>query len=322
MGLYAYAVFTANKSCAMIFLRTYKRTFMRNLNNVETFILVVETNSFTRAAKVRGISRAAASKQVRQLEDELGVALLMRSTREIVVTAEGQIVYEECRRIMENVTEVEAILSGLKDEPSGLLSVVSGPVFANKYIIPYLAEFIEHYPKIHLKLDLRHLMPNMMEEKVDVVVGVYGTAPPDAIQRSVIQTRRIMCASPTYLKKIGRPKKPADLLKHSLIIHPVHPNDSSIILKGGKQLNHMPTVTINDQLAIKRCALNDMGVAYIQRHVVEQELQDGSLVEVLQDYMEKKDSISIFLYYLQRRHLHSKIRVFIDFVINNIERRG
>lgn len=294
---------------------------MRNLNNIETFILVVETNSFTRAAKVRGISRAAVSKQVRQLEDDLGVALLIRSTKEIVVTTEGQIVYDECRQILDGVTEVEALLSGLKDEPSGLLSVVSGPVFANKYIIPYLDKFIELYPKIHLKLDLRHLMPNMMEEKVDIVVGVYGVAPPDAIQRAIIQTRRIMCASPAYLKKVGLPKKPADLLKHSLIIHPVHPNDSSIILKGGKQLNQLPTIIINDQLAIKRCALNDMGVAYIQHHVVEQELQDGTLVEVLQEYMEKKDSISIFLYYLQRRHLHSKIRVFIDFLIKNVEKQ-
>lgn len=294
---------------------------MRNLKNVETFILVVETNSFTRAAKVRGISRAAVSKQVRQLEEDLGVALLMRSTREIVVTTEGQIVYDECRQIVDSVTEVEALLSGLKDEPSGLLSVVSGPVFANKYIIPYLAEFIEHYPKIHLKLDLRHLMPNMMEERVDIVVGVYGVAPPDAVQRSVTQTRRIMCATPAYLKKRGRPKKPADLLKHSLIIHPVHPHDTSIILKGGKHLNQMPAVIINDQLAIKRCALSDMGIAYIQRHVVDQELQDGTLVEVLQDHMEKKDSISIFLYYLQRRYLHSKIRVFIDFIIKNVERQ-
>lgn len=293
---------------------------MKNLNNIETFILVVETSSFTRAAKMRGVSKAAVSKQIRQLEDDFKVSLLTRSTREIVLTDEGKIVYEECRQIIDSVTEVEAILSGLKGEPSGILSVVSGPVFANKYIIPYLPEFIRQYPKIHLKLSLGHLMPKMIEEKVDVVVGVYGEAPPDAIQRAVIQTRRMMCASPAYLKKVGRPKKPADLLKHSLIIHPVHPNDSSIILKGGKQLNQLPTVIINDQLAIKRCALNDMGIAYIQRHVVEQELQEGTLVEVLEEYMEKKDSITIFLYYLQRRYLHSKIRVFIDFLIKNIER--
>ncbi len=292
---------------------------MHNLNNVETFILVVETNSFTRAAKARGISRAAASKHVRQLEEDLGVALLVRSTREIALTAEGQIVYEECRRIMDSVTEVEALLSGLKNEPAGLLSVVSGPVFANKYIIPYLPEFIKKYPKVSLKLDLRHLMPNMLEERIDVVVGVYGAASPDAMQRAVIQTRRIMCASSAYLKKFGRPKKPEDLLEHALIIHPVHPNDASIIFKGDKQLNLAPTVIINDQLAIKKCALNDMGIVYIQRHVVEQELEDGVLVEVLQDYMEKKDTISIFLYYLQRRYLHSKIRVFIDFIVHNIE---
>jgi DNA-binding transcriptional LysR family regulator len=293
---------------------------MHNLNNVETFIFVVETNSFTRAAKVRGISRAAASKHVRQLEENLGVMLLVRSTREIALTDEGKIVYEECRRILDSVSEVEAMLSGLKDEPSGLLSVVSGPVFSHNYIIPYLDEFIKKYPKISLKLDLRHLMPNMLEEKVDVVVGVYGSAPPDAIQRTVIQTRRIMCASPTYLMQAGRPKKPEDLLEHVLIIHPVHPNDSSIVLKGDKKFNLAPNVIINDQLAIKKCALNNMGIVYVQSHVVMQELQKGSLVEILQDFTEKKDNIPIFLYYLQRRYLHSKIRVFIDFIINNVER--
>lgn len=291
---------------------------MRNLNNVETFILVVETNSFTRAAKARGISRAAASKHISQLEEELGVALLVRSTREIALTDEGQLIYEESRRIMDNVAEVEGMLSGLKDEPSGTLSVVSGPVFAHHYIIPYLPEFMQKYPKINLKLDFRHLMPNMLEEKIDIVVGVFGSGPPDAIQRAALMTRRLLCASPGYLKKAGKLKRPEDLLKHPLIIHPISPNDSHIELKGGKQMNLKSRVIVNDQLAIKRCALSSMGIAYLQRHVVEQELRDGSLVEVLADHMEKKDNLPIYLYYLQRRHLHSKIRIFVDFILKNV----
>jgi len=261
---------------------------MRNLNYVETFIQVVETNSFTRAAKARCISRAAASKQVRKLEEELGVTLLVRSTRTITLTDEGQLVYEECRRIMDNVVEVEGMLSGLKEEPSGYLSVVSGPVFANKYIMPNLAEFIERYPNINLRLNFRHLMPNMHEEKVDIVVGVYGSGPPDAIQRSVILTRRVLCASPNYLKKRGTPKLPEDLLRHSLIIHPISPHDTRILLKGDKQINLKPTVIINDQLAIKGCAHNGVGIVFIQPHVVEEELRDGTLTEVLPEYMDKK----------------------------------
>lgn len=292
---------------------------MININNIETFILVVETNSFSRAAKARGISRAAASKHVQQIEEGFGVALLTRSTREIALTAEGQFIYEECRRIKESVTEIEAMLSSLKEQPSGVLSVISGPVFAHKYIIPHLGEFLKKYPKISLKLDLKHHMPNMLEEKIDVVIGVYGSAPPDAIQRSVLQTQRIMCATPVYLKTAGKPKKPDDLLKHIFIIHPVRPHDSKIVLNGGKEMNLKPSIITNDQLAIKRCVLEDMGIAYIQRHVVEKELKDGSLIEVLHNYMDKTDNISINMYYLQRRHLHSKIRAFIDFIIKITE---
>lgn len=288
---------------------------MDNLNYVKTFILVVETNSFTRAAKARRISRAAASKHVSKLENELGVALLARSTREVLLTDEGQLIYDECRRIMDNVAEIEAILSGLKEEPSGMLTVVSGPVFAHKYIIPHLGEFLEKYPKIRLKLIFRHLMPNMLEEKVDIVVGVFGEGPMNAIQRTVILTRRILCASPDYLKRFGCPHHPKDLLEHPIIIHPVNPEDSVIQLKLDKQIKLTPRVIVNDQLAIKHCVLSGMGIAYLQRHVVDQELREGVLEEVLQNYMEKKDTIPINLYYLQSRHLHSKIRLFIDFLI-------
>lgn len=299
--------------------QSLKGATMLNLNNVETFILVVETNSFTRAAKARKISRAAASKQVRQLEEELGVALLVRSTREIAFTDEGKLVYEECRRILDSVVEVEAMLSGLQDEPSGVLSVVSGPVIANKYIIPHLAEFMEQYPKIHLKLDFRHRMPNMLEEKIDIVVGVFGSGPPDSIQRTVLFTRRLLCASPAYLKKSKAPKNPEDLLKHPLIIHPISPTNSGILLKGGKQLNIAPAVMVNDQLAIKSCVLNGMGIGYLQQHVIEKELQEGTLIEVLQDSMDKKEAIPINMYYIQRRYLPSKIRLFADFIIKAVE---
>ncbi|MCE5316052.1 MAG: LysR family transcriptional regulator [Parachlamydia sp.] len=293
---------------------------MRNLNNVETFILVAETKSFTRAAKARRISRAAASKHVMQLEEELGVALLLRSTRDVALTEEGQLVYEECRQIMENVAEVDALLAGLKEEPTGQLSIVSGPVFAHKYILPYLPEFFKKYPKINLKLDFRHLMPQMREEKIDVVVGVFGAGPPDAIQTAVIMTRRVFCATPDYLQKFGIPKNPEDLLKHALIIHPIAPGSSTLELKKGKQVNAVPKILVNDQLAIRQCVLNGLGIGMMQAHVIEQELQNGTLVELLSDYMESKNTIPIHLYYLQRRHLHSKIRLFVDFIKNNVRK--
>lgn len=291
---------------------------MLNLSGIETFVLVVETNSFTVAARARGISRAAASKQIAQLEESLGVPLLTRSTRHVVLTEEGQLVYEEARRIIDGVAEMEGMLSALKKEPSGMLSVVSGPVFAYRYIIPRLNEFLTKYPKVNIKLDFRHQMPNMMEEKVDIVVGVYGNGSPDSIQKLMLMTRRLFCATPSFLKKAGKIKRPEDLAGHPLIIHPVHPKDTHLILKDDKLINPPAKVIINDQLAIKKSTLDNLGIAYIQRHVVEDELREGTLVEVLSEFMERKDTIPIYLYYLQRRHIHSKVRAFIDFVAQNI----
>lgn len=288
---------------------------MYSLKNIETFVLVVEAKSFSHVAKMQSLSRAAISKQIAMLEESLGITLLIRSTRAIALTEEGELIYQECRRVLENIKEVEGMLSTFKEEPSGHLSVVMGPVIANKYIIPHLAKFTQKYPKIDLNLNFRHTMPNMLEEKIDIVVGVFGSGPPDAIQRNVLSTRRVLCASPTYLKKAGTPKNLESLKKHPLIMHPISPTNTSITLKGGKELDIKPSVIINDQLAIRRCALSDMGIVYVQRHVVDEDIAQGTLVEVLKDQLEKKDTIPIHMYYLQRRYLHSKIRLFIDFIL-------
>lgn len=294
---------------------------MHNLNSLETFIRVVEANSFTKAAGLRNISRAAVSKQINQLEADLGVTLLLRTTREIVLTSEGQLVYEEGRRILENVIEVEAMLSGLKEEATGQLNIISGPVFAHKYIFPNLQKFFKKHPKINLKIDLRHLMPNMIEEKIDVVAGVFGGGPPDAIQRTAFMTRRLFCASPAYLKGKGKLKKPEDLATHTLFAHPVSPNDPHILLKGGKHFNMQPKLILNDQMTLKTCAMEGLGIAYIQHHVVEKELLSKELVEVLSDYSEQENTIPINLYYFKRKYLHSKVRAFIDYIMSNIPSR-
>ncbi len=291
---------------------------MKNLNQMETFILVVETGSFTRAAKARGISKAAASKQIVQLENEMGVALLNRSTRNFALTDEGKFIYDECRKIVDNVAEIEAMLSELKAEPSGVLSVISGPVFGQKYILPYLKEFIQRYPKINLKLNFRYLMPNMLEEKVDVVVGVFGSPSIDTIQKTVVKTRRILCASPAYLQGKETPQRPKDLFDHILMIHPDYPDDVTIQLKMDKKIKLIPRIISNDQLTLKRYVLEGMGIAYLHRHVVEDDLLSGRLIEILEDYMEKENTILINLYYLQKRHLPAKIRCFIDFISDNL----
>ena len=291
---------------------------MKNLDHMTTFIKVVETKSFTRASHLQNISRAAVSKQIRMLEEELGVTLLERSTRSVALTEEGRLVYEECLTIRDTIESMQAMLSGLQKEPSGQLSVVCGPVFANTYIVPHLAKFMARYPKIKLILNFGHQMPNMQEEKIDVVIAVYGAASPDAVQRCVIRTRPILCASPSYLKKSKKIQSLEDLLEHPVIIHPISPRSTAIEVRGGKTFNVQPSAIMNDQLAIKQCALNGAGVAFLQHHVVQEELKKGQLVELLPQYMETHDTIAIYLYYLSRRFLHSKIRAFVDFVSEQV----
>ncbi len=292
---------------------------MKNLNRIQTFVLVVEKNGITPAAKHLGISPAAVSKQIKELEKELNIQLLTRTTRRIQLTQEGELYYSHCQKILEQLNEAESLISQLHKEPTGNLRILSGPHFANHYIFPHLREFMMKFPKITIDLELAQRMPNLAKENIDIVIGLSLPGLPDYIGRKVITTRDVLCASPSYLKHYDSPNKPKDLVNHHFITHSQRHPDNLLTFKNGEEIRLPPLLRLNDTRAMRECAVKGLGFIRVHEYVVSNSLDKGELVEILSEYMEPKKTIPIYLYYAKSEFLHSKIRTFIDFILKKCQ---
>lgn len=292
---------------------------MSKFTQISTFIEVVNRSSFAGAARHLKITPAAVSKQIMTLESELGVQLLKRSTRRVTLTAEGVLYFEHAKRILEALHEAEAAISYSKEEPSGTLTVVSGPHFGNQYVIPHLKEFLEMYPKIKMHLSLTQVMPDFEKDKVDVVVGLSTGIPASCIQRRLVYARKVLCASKHYLKKYGTPKKPSDLVRHRVISHAMSRPNNVLSFKNGESIFVDPILFFNDTRAMLASALDGIGIVELHDYIVDDSIKNGELVEILGKYMEQKKQIPLYVAYPQAAHVHMKVRSFIDFVLTKVE---
>lgn len=289
---------------------------MSKFERMDTFIKVIDCNSFSLAAKTLKISSAAVSKQISALEEELGVKLLNRTTRSLLLTEAGRIYYEYCQKLMNMVSEADSLVSQMRVEPSGNLHVVSGRHFAETFIIPHLKEFMTKYPKVIINLELAERVPDILKENIDIVFGMSIQGPQDAVQKKIAMTRYVICASPHYLKKKGTPLAPKELLNHHYIAHSMRKPDNLITFKNDQQIYLNPILKLNDTEAMLQCALDGVGIVKLHDYVVAQALAKGKLLELLKKYAEPE--MPIFYYYRQSRYVHSKIRLFLDFVIDKL----
>lgn len=285
---------------------------MPDLAQMQTLVLVAEHGSLAAAARLLGISSAAISKQMTKLEKELGVQLLIRSTRQIEFTEVGANYCNQCQRILEEVEEAEALISNMKATPKGRLKVVSSRHFSNAYIVPHLKEFLALYPDIEVDLELAERIPDLNAEGVDVLIGMSLSATGDAIQKRIGTTHYSFCASPEYLKKHGSIKKPADLLKHRYITHSMRKPDDELMFSNKQVIKVTPYLRVNDADTMLELAKRGLGVVKLHYYVVQDLLQQGKLIELLTSFVEPE--IPLYVAFPRRRYIPAKVRCFIDFI--------
>jgi DNA-binding transcriptional LysR family regulator len=289
---------------------------MPDLSQIETFVLTADLGSLAAAARKLGISSAAVSKQLTRLEEELGLQLLMRSTRRLELTEVGINYCHQCRRILDEVEAASALISQVKVLPSGVLRVVSGRHFANAYIVPHMKEFLLKYPKIELNLELAERVPDLNLESIDVLIGMSISASGDDIQKRIATTAYTFCASLDYLEQFGIPKKPGDLKKHRYITHSMRKPDNELIFRGNERITLSPYIRVNDTQAMLNFALEGLGIVMLHHYVVKEHIERGALQELLTSYISME--VPIYVAYPQRRFISSKVRCFIDFVLEKM----
>lgn len=299
----------------MLTIVNFSVTIMSKLERIATFISVVDENGFAAAARKKGVSTAAVSRQVTALENELGTQLLQRTTRQLALTEMGYEYYQRSKKTLQDLFEAEVALLQSKDEATGVLHVMANRYFAITHLLPKLPEFMRQNPNLRLAFQLAERFPNLERDGIDILFGVSVEGADELVRRQVATTRYILCASTDYLEKYGEPKTPTDLVKHHYITHSMRKPNNTIEFKDGRSIQVNPSMWLNDSYAMRECALLGMGLVNLHDYMVNDALIDGRLVEVLQKHQEPKKQI--YLYYRKSRHLQPKIRRFIDYFVNN-----
>lgn len=281
------------------------------LQNFETFIAVAHSGGFTAAAEVLGISKAAVSQAVRQLESAMQVALFYRSTRKVQLTEEGKILYEQCLNLQKELEITKNILTSFGSKPVGRLKVSCNPYLADTLLLNNLKTYRQKFPKVAVEVLLEERMPDMEKEKVDIVLAINWPAPPQIVARAIGTTRYVLCASAAYLKKHGVPQTIDDLQNHHYIPHSGR-SPSNVIagLKKKQDLNLNAHLSVNHAHFMKQCALQDLGIVQLHDYMVAPELKSGQLIEVLQGYLQSAQPL--YIYFQKNRFVLPKVRQFLN----------
>ncbi len=289
---------------------------MDKLKVMKTFKLIAEEGSIARASAKLGITKAAASKQLIDLESAIQTQLFTRTTRKLKLTELGQLYYESSRKILLEVEEAESLIKQSHQNPVGTLKITSHRHFGEKYILSHLKEFITLYPNLKIDLELADRFPDLEKENIDILCGPGIEGPDNLIRKKIASIFHILCASPDYINEFGLPKTPDDLKKHRYITHSFRNPDNLLVFNNKKEIYVDYQIRLNDAKAMLQCALQGLGIVKIYNYFVDDHIKEGRLVEILQEYREPQKSIYIF--YQQHKFPQQKVRVFLDFIFKKI----
>lgn len=277
---------------------------------IQTFCKVVQCRSFTGAAKQLAISPAAISKQVSLLESELGVSLLERTTRKVLLTSVGEAYYQEVQTVLQALEQANSIISASQTEPLGLLRVKSSRYFAETIILPRLPAFSAQYPQIKVDLQIAEQIPHLLDEGLDVVFGMSTQVASNSIQKKITTTRYVLCASPEYLERFTAPEKPSDLQRHHYLTHSMRNPSDQWTFPSGETIYLHPVLYLNDAAALCDSACRGLGITAVHHYQVAEALKAGKLIEVLSKY--RMPIIPVYLFYHPARFMQPKLRVWIE----------
>lgn len=295
------------------------------LRSLEYFHRTVEVGSFSAAAQALGLSPAAVSKQVGELEKHLGQRLFARSTRHLTLTEVGHVLLTQSREPTQNLRQLVESLSHDDGQPRGVLRMSVAPGFARSHLLPLMPEFLRRYPGLELDWSFENRRVDLVREGFDAAVGA-GLAPDStAVARTLVPLRILTVASPDYLAAHPAPADLNALWQHSCIRlrsastgrlrawEFVADGEALVAPVQGR-------VVVNDLDAVCDAALAGMGIARLGAHHVMDHLRSGRLVRVLPQWHAAPGAIQ--LYYPHFRHTPPKLRVLVDYLVDSLQAQG
>lgn len=293
---------------------------MRRWELMESFVQVVDAGSFSAAAERLRVSKSLLSKNVSRLEKHLGTQLLVRTTRRLNPTDAGAALYQKCERLFNDLEEAEQSVLSLDRVPRGHLRVVCTDVLGEQYIAKAAAEMCALHPQLKVDVHVTMRAVDLVAEGYDLAIR-YGALNDSSLRaRKVYELPHVVCASPVYFARRGTPKSIEDLRQHNCIIATFEPcatwhfkvndQDIPIDLQGNWRSN--------SGSALITAAVQGVGICRLPELYVRDFLRSGALVPILEEY--RSEPLPVWMVYPNARYLPAKVRLFIDYFCDNIDR--
>ncbi len=297
---------------------------MDKLAAMQAFVRVVDSGTFTRAADLMNVPKSTVTRLVQELEKELGVRLLHRTSRHLTLTQEGQAYYEGSIRVLDDVGSLDSSVLSAARSPKGKIKVELPGSLAQHVVVPAMPEFFARYPDVQVEMNIGNRPVDLIAENLDCVLRLGPLLNDSLIARPAGTLPLVTCASQTYLARHGTPQEPADLSQGHTIIRMASPRsgrdfvfqltrDEAVVkIHGAHQL------TVNDSGAALAAGVAGLGVLTTYAFLVDPHLQSGALQRLFPAW--KGDRIPVHIAYPANRHLASKVRVFVDWAIDLLHR--
>jgi DNA-binding transcriptional LysR family regulator len=290
---------------------------MMSLAAVRIFTQVVEAGSFSAAGRRLGLAPSSVSRQVADLEDELGARLFHRTTRRLSLTEPGQVFYARAGKILVDLEEAKLAVAQPGGAPSGILRLTVPGSLGRLHLVPAIADFQEGHPAVKVGLVVTDRLVDLVEEGLDLAIRVGRQRDSSLVARRITTSRRLVCAAPSYLAKAGTPQEPAELASHDCLTFRSHPGANLWRFRGSggeHQARVSGPLFANDGEALVSAAVAGLGLVLVPEWLVGPDLRAGRLQEVLSDYRASPDATPLYALYHHRRHLPAKVRAFVDYL--------
>ena len=288
---------------------------MDKYQEMRVFTAVVDAASFVAAGDALGMSKAAVSRYVSELEQRLGVRLMHRTTRKLSLTPEGEVFLARCRDILSSIEASEAEISTRSVTASGLLKVSVPVSFGIRHLAPLWSEFLDRHPQVTLDVQLADRVIDLVDEGVDLAVRIARLPDSSLVSRRLASTRLVLCAAPSYLKRRGTPQHPSELTQHEVVGYSLMAMGDQWQFTGPEgpvSAKVRPRMWCNNGDTCIAAALQGAGIQLQPTFLIEQQLASGQLVEILPQF--RSVELGIYAVYPSRKFVLPKVRALVDFL--------
>ena len=290
---------------------------MMKWEGISEFVSVAEYESFTRAAKEMAISTAQVSRQVSALEKRLTVKLLYRTTRKVSLTEEGRIFYQHCRAVLDGLDAAEQAVTHLQSKPQGRIKLTAPVTYGEQQLLPLVNDFMVQYRDIEVTAFLSNQKFDLLEGGYDLAIRIGKLQDSSMMAKKLSHRTNFVCAAPAYIARYGTPHTLTELSQHNCLLGTL---DYWHFKEAGKERNIRVTgsVRYNSGYSLVDAALKGLGMVQLPDYYVQEYLETGELVSVLDSYREPEEGI--WAIYPHNRQLSPKIRLLVDYLAAHLSK--